>query len=102
MTIFLRKGGEGSLRPRNGCGGCRPLPLQRVKLVNSLRLHGGNAVVVTNPVMLLLCLNLGQSVLSCPVTVCNAAISVRRHLKLSSLEKLKKIRKKIKIRHSKA
>jgi len=102
VTLLLRKGGERSLRPRNGCGGCGPLLLQRVKLVNSLRLLGGNAVVVTNPVMLLLSLNLGQSVLSGPVPVCNAAIPVGRHLRLFSLQKIKKIRNKIKIRHSKA
>lgn len=108
MTIFLRNGGERSLKPRNGCGGCRPLLLQIVKLVNSLRLHGGNAVVVTNPIMLLVRLNLGQSVGSGSVTVGNdsvtvgnAAIPVGCHLSRFSLTKWMKIRNKIKIMHSK-
>jgi len=62
--------------------------------VNSLRLHGGNAVVVTNPIMLLVRLNLGQSVGSGSVTVGNdsvtvgnAAIPVGCHLSRFSLTK---------------
>lgn len=79
MTFFFGEGGERSLKPRNGSGGRGFLLLQRVKLVNGLSLHRWTAVVVTNPVMLLLRLNLRKSVPSAPVTVRNAAIPVRRH-----------------------
>lgn len=79
MTFFFGEGGERSLKPRNGSGGRGFLLLQRVKLINGLSLYGRTAVVVTNSVMLLVRLNLRQSVPSGPVPVRNAAIPVRRH-----------------------
>lgn len=83
LTLLVGHGGEGTLIPFDRSGGCRLFLLQRVKLINGFSLHRRSTVVVTNPVLFFLRLNLRQSVL---LRISEAEISVtvpvRSHLLL--------------------
>lgn len=71
--------GEGALGTLNGRGGRRPFLLERVKLVDRLRLHRRRAVVVAYPVVLLLRLDLRQPVPRRPLPEAELFVPVRRH-----------------------
>lgn len=78
MAVFFGDGGERALGVLNGSGGRGPLLLERVELVNGLSLNGRPAVIVADPVLLLVGLDLRQPVpcRSGPEAELSVAVSV--------------------------
>jgi hypothetical protein len=95
LAVFVGDGGERTLGFLNGSGGRGPLLLERVELVNGLSLNGRAAVIMADPVLLLVGLDLRQSVpcRSGPEAELSVGVSVLCHLSSAPKTKTKKQKK---------